>query len=516
MNLKTLGILGLLVVLCLFMMVMTSKSGLPWEGTFVQPGNLENLIRRTAMFGVLSIGVSFVIISSGIDLSIGSIVCLSGCLLSLFLQVDYRPFDQRPIVAVDKESSSIVLSEGAESLEVGDVIRYYGGRRARTLVAKIVERRSGPIALVDGTPDPAAPIDGAETIEGTVLVLDAAPSNDDSLGFVAETWPIAEVLPGTSDGAARRSQVRPVGDVERLEPRDQLEMVAPDASGLKRQKIVARDGDLLELDDDVTRSVTAEWRAIPLERRQRMSIVGALLSVLGIAVALGIVHGLLVTRLQLQPFVVTLCGLLIYRGLSRWLVNDQPVGFGSEYESSLSLLGVGKLPLFGGFGIPYPFFVLLGIAIAAFVLLELTVWGRYLLALGRNEEAARYSGIDTRTITMAAYVISVVLAAIGGMLFALDTNSVSPSSFGNSFELYAIAAAVLGGCSLRGGEGSILGVVIGTAVMQVLNNMIVLLEISDTLEFAIIGSVILIGVLADESGRRFVAARRSRQSAVPS
>ena len=225
------------------------------------------------------------------------------------------------------------------------------------------------------------------------------------------------------------------------------------------------------------------------------------------------IHGLLVTRVKLQPFVVTLCGLLIYRGMSRWLVGDQPIGFGSEYEGSLSILGIGKLPIAAGFGIPYPFFVLIGVAIVAAILLNLTIWGRYLLALGRNEEAARYSGIDTASITMAAYVIGVVLAAVGGILFALDANSVSPSSFGNSYELYAIAAAVLGGCSLRGGEGSILGVVIGTAVMQVLNNMIVLLEISDTLEFAIIGMVILLGVLADETGRRIVAANRARRSA---
>ncbi|MBI2477494.1 MAG: hypothetical protein HYV60_02225 [Planctomycetia bacterium] len=95
------------------------------------------------------------------------------------------------------------------------------------------------------------------------------------------------------------------------------------------------------------------------------------------------------------------------------------------------------------------------------------------------------------------------------MLFALDSNSVSPSSFGNFFELYAIAAAVLGGCSLRGGEGTILGVIIGTAVMQILNNLILLMKISDELEFAIIGTVILIGVSADELVKRIAAKRRA-------
>jgi ribose transport system permease protein len=152
---------------------------------------------------------------------------------------------------------------------------------------------------------------------------------------------------------------------------------------------------------------------------------------------------------------------------------------------------------------------LLAAAFVAGVFLNKTIWGRYLLALGRNEEAARYSGINTARVTMIAYVICTAAAATGGMLFALDSNSVSPSSFGNFFELYAIAAAVLGGCSLRGGEGTILGVIIGTAVMQILNNLILLMKISDELEFAIIGTVILIGVSSDELVKRIAAKRRA-------
>jgi ribose transport system permease protein len=106
-----------------------------------------------------------------------------------------------------------------------------------------------------------------------------------------------------------------------------------------------------------------------------------------------------------------------------------------------------------------------------------------------------------------AYVISSTLAALGGMLFVLDINAAQPSDFGNFYELYAIAAAVLGGCSLRGGEGSILGLLIGSALMVVLNNMINLAHPQyQNVEFAIIGGVILAGVIADELVRR--AARR--------
>ena len=148
----------------------------------------------------------------------------------------------------------------------------------------------------------------------------------------------------------------------------------------------------------------------------------------------------------------------------------------------------------------------------AAIFLNCTIWGRYLLALGRNEEAARFSGINTSNVTLMAYIICTGLAGVGGILFGLDSLSISPSSFGNFFELYAIAAAVLGGCSLRGGEGSIAGVIIGTAAMQVLNNLITLLKISAPLEGVIIGSVILIGVLADEVFKRVAAQRRLRRN----
>jgi ribose transport system permease protein len=107
-----------------------------------------------------------------------------------------------------------------------------------------------------------------------------------------------------------------------------------------------------------------------------------------------------------------------------------------------------------------------------------------------------------------SYVVCSFLAGLGGVLFALDVNSVAPAMHGNFYELYAIAAAVLGGCSLRGGEGSILGVIIGAAVMRVLYNSINLLQIPTQLEFAIIGIVILLGVIADELVKRIVTARR--------
>ena len=227
-----------------------------------------------------------------------------------------------------------------------------------------------------------------------------------------------------------------------------------------------------------------------------------------LSLSIGLVHGLLITRLGLQPFVVTLCGLLFYRGLARWLTNDQIQGFGSEYED-LREIAIGKISIGGILEVPSPFLIVVVIGLLAAIFLNRTIWGRYLIALGRNEEAASYSGVPINRMKILAYIICSGSAGIGGILFALDVNSVQPAGHGNFYELYAIAAAVLGGCSLRGGEGSILGVIIGAAVMRFLYNAINVLGIPTQLEFAIIGIVILAGVIADESIRR-IAARRLR------
>lgn len=131
------------------------------------------------------------------------------------------------------------------------------------------------------------------------------------------------------------------------------------------------------------------------------------------------------------------------------------------------------------------------------LLLHRTVLGRYLYAVGKNEEAARYSGINTRAVTISAYAICGFLTAISAIFFAMYTRSISPSSHGSFYELYAIAAAVLGGFSLRGGEGSIIGVVLGAVLLQVLQNLVNLLGIPSSLNFAVMGAVILFGVLVD-------------------
>ncbi len=228
-----------------------------------------------------------------------------------------------------------------------------------------------------------------------------------------------------------------------------------------------------------------------MERQWPPALVA--LGMLGVGVALGVVHGFLITKARLQPFIVTLCGLLIYRGAARFITHEETKGFGTAPGFDwLRELATGNL-----LGVPWPFVILLVLSTVLWVVLHRSVYGRHLYAVGRNEEASRFSGVDTKRVIALAYVVSAAFTAVGAILFAFYTNSVSPSSHGNFYELYAIAAAVLGGFSLQGGEGSVVGVLLGAALLQVLQNLVNLLGIPSSLNFAVMGAVILIGVLAD-------------------
>ncbi|MSU44545.1 MAG: ABC transporter permease [Pedosphaera sp.] len=235
-----------------------------------------------------------------------------------------------------------------------------------------------------------------------------------------------------------------------------------------------------------------------------------LVVVVVLSAGIGLLHGLLITKVKLQPFVVTLCGLLFYRGLARYLTDNQSMGF--QGHDALDNFFSGKMPIGSNFFLPAPFFFLVLVAVLATVFLNRTVWGRYLFALGNNENAARYSGINTDHLKILAYVVCSTLTGLAGVLFAFELNSVQPASTGEFYELYAIAAAVLGGCSLRGGTGSVLGLIIAAAVIRLLYNSINMLGISTHLEYAIIGAVILAGVIADELVKRYAVKRRAAKA----
>lgn len=240
------------------------------------------------------------------------------------------------------------------------------------------------------------------------------------------------------------------------------------------------------------------------------------LAVITLGLLLGLAHGFFVGKMKMQAFVVTLCGLLSYRGLARTISDDSNVGYSavSDQMKSLKVLGDGTLgSLFFGergdggglfteilYAIPMTLVYLAVIATVMGIVLHRSVFGRYLYATGRNELAARYSGINTTLVICTAYVVCGGLAAFASLPFAIFTASVSPSGHGVFVELYAIAGAVLGGCALKGGEGTIVGIVIGTAILILLQNMVNMLGAPSSLTDVITGGVLFIGVLLNQLG----------------
>jgi ribose transport system permease protein len=222
--------------------------------------------------------------------------------------------------------------------------------------------------------------------------------------------------------------------------------------------------------------------------------------------------------MRIQPFVVTLGGLLVDRGAARYYTEDATAGFGFGASfPTLEWLTAGRTNVLG-FPLPHSVVALIIVMAVAWVVMHRSVYGRYFYAVGKNEEAARYSGIRAARVIVASYVICGGLTAFSAILIAMYTRSISPAVHGSFYELYAIAAAVLGGCSLRGGEGSIIGVVLGTVLLQVLQNLVNLLGIPSSLNFAVMGTVILIGVLADQylvqRGRRSATGKGRPQTSV--
>jgi ribose transport system permease protein len=218
--------------------------------------------------------------------------------------------------------------------------------------------------------------------------------------------------------------------------------------------------------------------------------------VLALMVGVGAAQGRMITGLGLQPFVVTLGGMMTLRGIGHVLTRGGTAGLGAGHDG---FRGLATGTLFGV--VPIPVLVLLVAAAVVHVLLHHTVLGQALYAIGRNEEAARYSGIDVARCKRIAYTLCAALAALAGVLYAAYLPSVQPA-FGTAFELYAIAAAVLGGCSLRGGEGTVLGILAGATLMRLITNGINLIGISTHWELAVIGLVIVAAAVLDVAVRR--------------
>ncbi len=207
----------------------------------------------------------------------------------------------------------------------------------------------------------------------------------------------------------------------------------------------------------------------------------------------GFVNGFLTTRLSINPFIVTLGTLGIVRGITLIISNGLPV---HNIPQGFSYLGEGTLA-----GIPFVLWILLICAVLVHIILENTKLGRYAFAIGSNPEAAYYTGIPVAFHTTAVYAIGGMLTGLAGMIEASRLMTGQPTA-GQGYELQTIAAVVIGGGSLRGGEGTVVGTLVGAFIMGLLSNGSDLLGISPYLQQAIIGAVIILAVSVDELRKR--------------
>jgi ribose/xylose/arabinose/galactoside ABC-type transport system permease subunit len=214
----------------------------------------------------------------------------------------------------------------------------------------------------------------------------------------------------------------------------------------------------------------------------------AILLALAFGALSGSVAGFFVSRLGVAPFIVTLALMTVWRGAAFVATGGRPVW---ELPESFGYLGSGR-PL----GVPLPSLVMLGVYAAAHVVLLHTRFGRYVLAVGGNSEAARLAGIRTGRVIHGVYVICGVLSAASGVLLASRMNSGQPNA-GLMYELDVIAAVVVGGTSLSGGRGSIAGTFLGAMLIAVLRNGLNLLNVNSYVQQVVVGVVILLAVLAD-------------------
>jgi putative xylitol transport system permease protein len=250
--------------------------------------------------------------------------------------------------------------------------------------------------------------------------------------------------------------------------------------------------------------VVAALVANALHLANPLTFAITLAAALAVGCACGYVNAVPVVRLNLPPFITTLAMMQVARGLAYILSHGQPVPV--QNSAPFDWLGTGAfLDGVGGYsGIPYQVIVMGAVAIVFAVILGRTAYGRYVLAIGGNEEAARLAGIDTKRVKTIVYVISGGLAALAGLLLMARFASGSPQS-GTGYELQCIAAVVVGGTSLMGGRGSIVGTFFGALLIGVLNNVMNLLNIESYTQQIVLGVVILLAVVLDELRKRYLA-----------
>jgi len=223
------------------------------------------------------------------------------------------------------------------------------------------------------------------------------------------------------------------------------------------------------------------------------TVLGAVIAASLVGYLLGWFNGWVITKFTVPPFVATLAMLTIARGMSYLYTQGKPI---SNLGEGFEFIGSGWW-----LGIPVPVWISVGVVLIFVFITKKTSLGRFIYAIGGNERAALLSGVPVKKVKRLVYAISGLMAAIGGVLITSRLNSAQPNA-GMSYELDAIAAIVIGGTSLSGGKGSVMGTVLGVLLIGVLNNGLVLLNVSPFWQQVVKGLVILLAVVIDKSNKK--------------
>lgn len=223
------------------------------------------------------------------------------------------------------------------------------------------------------------------------------------------------------------------------------------------------------------------------------TVLGAVVAAATVGYLLGWFNGWVITKFNVPPFVATLAMLTIARGMSYLYTQGKPI---SNLGEGFEFIGSGWW-----LGIPVPVWISIGVVLIFVFITNKTSTGRFIYAIGGNERAALLSGVPVKKVKRLVYAISGLMAATGGVLITSRLNSAQPNA-GMSYELDAIAAIVIGGTSLSGGKGTVMGTVLGVLLIGVLNNGLVLLNVSPFWQQVVKGLVILLAVVIDKSNKK--------------
>jgi len=416
--------------------------------------SLETLAQNTALYGILAVGVAVVIIAGGIDLSIGSLVALSA-VVSAKLMLHWLPG-----MSAATPFATGLLCGMAVTLLLWMLLPWAPGRLERPLTYSAVAA-AFLAAFV--------PVFGDAVTLGTILSASFAFLFLLGVVFGFRRWAderaaavLSALLWGLAGGLA----------IGKFAPSESgfalpgfafgttaLAVIVGQAMGLKRGTILL--AGLV--------AATTLWGlfAGPIEDPQALPlglVVAAVVCALLLGLAIGVGHAFLINVFRLPAFIATLASLAGLRSLATILSDNRSITINDESFRQISEIRI-ELP-FTELRLTVPILIFAAVAIALSVMMGATVLGRHFYALGGNENAARLSGLPTRRLKTIAYAISGLLAALGGILFVGYTGQANPR-MGMAYELFAITAAVVGGCSLAGGAGSIRGTVLGMILIQV-------------------------------------------------